>query len=95
MWNGDKLRPGFITHYEYIRTGVPETKRLEYRVQDEWAPLCQFLDAKVPEQTFPSVNDADHTVRVEHGVENLAWDCTDQDLCPGQRSGNSGLGSVE
>jgi hypothetical protein len=44
--------------HEEVRTLVPESARLEYRLGDGWEPLCTFLGKKVPEGCeFPHVNE--------------------------------------
>ncbi|KAI0476325.1 P-loop containing nucleoside triphosphate hydrolase protein [Xylariaceae sp. FL0804] len=47
----------YTRHYEEVKTLVPAEKLLEFRVQDGWQPLCDFLGEKVPETGFPNVND--------------------------------------
>ncbi|KAM0718682.1 hypothetical protein Q7P37_005753 [Cladosporium fusiforme] len=60
-------REAFHRHYERIRAVAPQERILEYRVQDGWGPLCEFLGVEVPEGVeFPRVNDKEAFVRV-HG----------------------------
>ncbi|KAF7537002.1 hypothetical protein G7Z17_g12947 [Cylindrodendrum hubeiense] len=48
----------FKRHYAEIRALVPKDNLLEYRVQDGWEPLCEFLGDAVPKDcSFPNVND--------------------------------------
>ena len=48
----------FTRHYEEVRSLVPKERLLEFRVQDGWEPLCEFLDEPVPQGCkFPNVND--------------------------------------
>ncbi|KAH6970902.1 P-loop containing nucleoside triphosphate hydrolase protein [Ilyonectria sp. MPI-CAGE-AT-0026] len=48
----------FKRHYAEIRALVPKDNLLEYRVQDGWEPLCNFLGDAVPKGcSFPNVND--------------------------------------
>lgn len=48
----------FKRHYAEIRELVPKDNLLEYRVQDGWEPLCNFLGDAVPKGcSFPNVND--------------------------------------
>jgi hypothetical protein len=59
----------FNTYYEDIRRNIPIERRLEYKVQDGWEPLCQFLGISVPvaeDQSqkktaiaFPRINDSE------------------------------------
>ncbi|ORY62132.1 P-loop containing nucleoside triphosphate hydrolase protein [Pseudomassariella vexata] len=45
-------------HYENVKSLVPPENLLEFRVQDGWEPLCEFLGERVPYgQKFPKVND--------------------------------------
>lgn len=48
----------FERHNERVRRDVPEQRLLEFRVEQGWEPLCRFLDAEVPAEPFPHVNDA-------------------------------------
>ncbi|KAI9054587.1 hypothetical protein LZ554_001740 [Drepanopeziza brunnea f. sp. 'monogermtubi'] len=48
----------FLEHYEEVRRLVAPDKLLEYKVQDGWGPLCEFLGHPVPkDRAFPNVND--------------------------------------
>lgn len=60
-------RQAFFEHYERIKRTVPEDRRLYFRVQEGWEPVCKFLDEPVPETGFPRVNDAKQFVFV-HGM---------------------------
>ncbi|KAH8657969.1 putative NAD dependent epimerase/dehydratase [Xylariales sp. PMI_506] len=56
----NKGKAVFMRHYDEIRSIVPKERLLEYRVQDGWAPLCQFLGDPIPGNgliPFPNVND--------------------------------------
>ncbi|KAF8853983.1 hypothetical protein BDZ45DRAFT_597693 [Acephala macrosclerotiorum] len=48
-------------HNELVRKLAIDEKRefLEFRLGDDWGPLCQFLGKDVPEVVFPHVNDSD------------------------------------
>lgn len=46
----------FHEHYNMVRALAPEGQLLEYRVQDGWGPLCDFLGAKTPATAFPNGN---------------------------------------
>lgn len=50
-------RKKFLDHYERVREVTPADRLLEYRVQEGWGPLCEFLDVSVPEGDFPRIND--------------------------------------
>ncbi len=48
----------FNRHYAEVRSLVPKENLLEFRVQDGWAPLCEFLGQHIPMGSkFPNVND--------------------------------------
>ena len=50
----------YLGYQDHVRSTVPKEDLLEFRVQDGWAPLCEFLgvDEKVVEgESFPRVND--------------------------------------
>ncbi|KAF7510652.1 hypothetical protein GJ744_006264 [Endocarpon pusillum] len=56
----------FIEYHEHIRRIVPREKLLEFKVQDGYKPLCDFLGVPVPttvigekevEEPFPRVNE--------------------------------------
>ena len=64
MFGEEALRRGFEDHYAYVRRAVPEGMRLEYRVQNGWEPLCEWLEVKKPKGvTFPNINDGQATVK--------------------------------
>lgn len=52
--NGKRI---FAQHNEEVRSLVREDLLLEYRVQQGWDPLCEFLGKAVPQVTFPRGND--------------------------------------
>jgi hypothetical protein len=56
-----------------IRSLVPSERLLEWKIEDGRAPLCKFLDKKVPKDTpFPRANDADRfKKRVEADLNGL------------------------
>ncbi|KAL7906330.1 hypothetical protein GGI35DRAFT_105410 [Trichoderma velutinum] len=64
----DKAITWYTGMYKRFRDEIPEARRFEYKVQDGWGPLCEYLEVPVPtvkdEQTgeeveapFPHVND--------------------------------------
>lgn len=62
MFGGDFEKNGkkaFEEHYELVRRVVPAENLLEWKPQDGWEPLCQFLDRPVPSAPFPKANDRD------------------------------------
>jgi hypothetical protein len=48
----------FNRHNAAVQAHVPAERLLVYRVQEGWAPLCQFLNRPVPDAPFPRLNDA-------------------------------------
>jgi hypothetical protein len=40
-------------HNEHVRAIAPSDRFLEYKVQQGWGPLCEFLGKSVPEVDFP------------------------------------------
>lgn len=60
-----KARERYRRHYAEVRTAAPEGRLLEYRLEDGWGPLCEFLGKPVPEVPFTHANKrADHVARV-------------------------------
>ncbi|EEH39085.1 hypothetical protein PAAG_01547 [Paracoccidioides lutzii Pb01] len=56
---GDKCRQAYIDHYEKVRKAIPKDQLLEYNFDDGWKPLCEFLNVRVPDGSFPKTNSAD------------------------------------
>lgn len=63
----DNMKRFFIDYHENLRRIVPRERLLEYKVQDGYGPLCNFLGVPVPtrevegkevEEPFPRVNDS-------------------------------------
>lgn len=63
----DNMKRLFIDYHENLRRIVPRERLLEYKVQDGYGPLCNFLGVPVPtrevegkevEEPFPRVNDS-------------------------------------
>ena len=55
----------YQAHIEEVRRAVPAGHLLEYRVEQGWQPLCEFLGVPVPEgEAFPRVNDRRYFERV-------------------------------
>jgi hypothetical protein len=52
-------------HYAEIRAAVPRERSLEFRLEDDWKPLCEFLGKEVPSVLFPVKNKrTEHVDRV-------------------------------
>ena len=61
------MKKVFVEYHERLRRVVPKERLLEYKVQDGYKPLCEFLEVRVPtlladgkeiDEPFPRVNDA-------------------------------------
>jgi hypothetical protein len=50
-------------HYDSVRAAAAELKMplLEYRIQEGWGPLCQFLGREMPCKPFPTGNTKSET----------------------------------
>lgn len=60
----------FHEHCAMIRGLVPKERLLEWRVEDGWEPLCEFLKKDVPKEPFPRANDAmGFHNRIHHDLE--------------------------
>ena len=53
----DGLRDAFIAHNEAVRAAIPAGQLLIFEVKQGWGPLCEFLDAPIPDEDFPRTND--------------------------------------
>lgn len=48
--------------YTETRRLVPESRRLEYKLEEGWEPLCKFLGKEMPKEPFPRINEGKHWV---------------------------------
>ncbi|MFO0946787.1 MAG: sulfotransferase [Planctomycetota bacterium] len=54
----------FEKHNQEVRETVPADRLLVFRVQDGWAPLCDFLGCEVPAGVpFPHLNEGRETLK--------------------------------
>ncbi|PTB36557.1 hypothetical protein M441DRAFT_62031 [Trichoderma asperellum CBS 433.97] len=64
----DKAIAWYTGTYQRFRDEIPEQRRLEYRIEEGWGPLCEYLQVPVPmvrdeetgemvEAPFPRAND--------------------------------------
>jgi hypothetical protein len=53
----DGLIKAFEAHNDAVRATIPSSQLLVYEVKDGWSPLCEFLNAPVPNEPFPRTND--------------------------------------
>jgi hypothetical protein len=50
----------FRDYYAEVRSLVPPERLLEYKINQGWEPLCEFLDVPVPKgKSFPRTNDSE------------------------------------
>ncbi|MCK2219080.1 sulfotransferase family protein [Actinomadura sp. ATCC 31491] len=48
----------FERHVAEVRESLPPDRLLVFDVREGWEPLCRFLEADVPDEPFPHLNDA-------------------------------------
>jgi hypothetical protein len=70
MWDRSGLMPGGVEttpeamgealarYHEEVQQAVPSERLLVWSVSEGWEPLCDFLDANVPDMPFPHLNDS-------------------------------------
>lgn len=54
----------FNAHIEEVQQTVPPERLLVYSVKQGWAPLCEFLDVEVPDESFPHLNEREMLQRM-------------------------------
>lgn len=55
-----KAKDGYKAHYRRMREMVPKERLLDFKIEEGWGPLCDFLGKEIPEGVpFPHVNDAE------------------------------------
>jgi hypothetical protein len=52
----DGLIRAYEAHNEAVKATIPANQLLVYEVKDGWGPLCEFLNAPVPNEVFPRTN---------------------------------------
>ncbi|GAB1201668.1 hypothetical protein APSETT445_000251 [Aspergillus pseudonomiae] len=59
------LTTRFTAHYDQVHAAARARGRkvLEFKAQDGWGPLCQFLGREAPNEPFPHVNEGDFITR--------------------------------
>lgn len=75
-----KAKAAYLGHYEHIRKITPPERLLEFKLEDGWKPLCEFLDKPVPDRPFPHVNDSKAIqekiqIIIRRGVRDAASTC--------------------
>ncbi|KAF1940983.1 hypothetical protein EJ02DRAFT_405384 [Clathrospora elynae] len=58
-------------HYAEIRAAVPEQLLLNFRLEDGWKPLCEFLGKEVPDVPFPMKNKREEHVKRVRQKQNI------------------------
>lgn len=71
-------RQTYIEFYDHIRRITPPDRLLEFRLEDGWEPLCNFVGKEVPDQPFPHVNDSvamqeKLSIIIGRGVKQALW----------------------
>ena len=52
--------------HDEVRAMVPKERLLEYKLGDDWEPLCRFLGKEVPAKPFPRINEtAEFSERIQ------------------------------
>ena len=60
-----KAKERYRRHHGEVWAAAPEGRLLEYKVEDGWGPLCEFLGKTVPEVPFPHASRRkEHVARV-------------------------------
>ncbi len=57
------LRQSYLDHYAHVRKMVPKERLLEFKSEDGWGPLCEFLGEEVPEGPYPYINESKDFVK--------------------------------
>lgn len=52
----DGMINAFVAHNEAVKATIPESQLLVFAVKDGWGPLCEFLQAPIPDEPFPRTN---------------------------------------
>ena len=69
-WQSERtVKRVFQEHYDNVRKWVPKERLLEYRVEEGWNPLCDFLGEAVPDERFPKGN----STKEFQGAVSLIW----------------------
>jgi hypothetical protein len=48
----------FERHNQEVRDAIDSERLLVFDVREGWAPLCRFLEAPIPDEPFPRLNDS-------------------------------------
>ena len=53
----DTAKTLYREHYEHVRRLCPKDRLLNFRLDDGWGPLCDFLGKERPDVPFPRLNE--------------------------------------
>lgn len=53
-----KARSKYREHYVLVKRIAPPERYLEFKFEDGWKPLCDFLQKPIPDVPLPHVNEA-------------------------------------
>ena len=83
VWNGrlggqfanrERAIAAYEAHIDEVRRTVPAGRLLEYRVEQGWGPLCEFLGVPEPDGVaFPRSNDRKYFARVLRMFRIVNW----------------------
>jgi hypothetical protein len=52
----DELAEAFVAHNDAVKAVIPASQLLVFEVREGWEPLCNFLGAPIPDESFPRTN---------------------------------------
>ncbi len=58
----------FNAHNQSVRDSIPESRLLEYSVDQGWEPLCHALDLPIPDEPFPVSNTSEEWGKKKKGA---------------------------
>ncbi|OJD18962.1 hypothetical protein AJ78_01074 [Emergomyces pasteurianus Ep9510] len=53
----NKGKQVYLNHVDEVRSLAPKERFLEYKIDEGWGPLCEFLGEEIPDTPFPRGND--------------------------------------
>ncbi|KAI1341221.1 hypothetical protein F5Y15DRAFT_377328 [Xylariaceae sp. FL0016] len=63
----------FDAYYADCRARIPEERRIEFKVQDGWEPLCRHLGVPIPTTRIEDGNCGSSAGEVERAVVPFPW----------------------
>ncbi|EZF34679.1 hypothetical protein H101_01784 [Trichophyton interdigitale H6] len=63
----------FDEHSKRVRAAVPRERFLEFRADQGWGPLCEFLGVPVPGSKYPHLNSGKDAMQLEHDLYWSRW----------------------